>query len=141
VFFPLLCYFQNLLGVMYKIVEGETPALPEKFHPEFRKIFNGWERNYVLYVTIGNTIIKFWSNENDSWRKFRRAPTHSRSTVNSIDSHPLLSTLNWFKFWELKKLSSKLSLLNSQAALINFELLTFTYTRASNSRYPGDTRF
>ncbi|CAB4039759.1 Serine threonine- kinase Nek11, partial [Paramuricea clavata] len=32
---------QNLLGVMYKIVEGETPALPEKFHPEFRKIFNG----------------------------------------------------------------------------------------------------
>ena len=30
---------QNLLGVMYKIVEGETPVLPEKFHPEFRKIF------------------------------------------------------------------------------------------------------
>ncbi len=35
----VVCFFQNLLGVMYKIVEGNTPALPAKFHPEFRKIF------------------------------------------------------------------------------------------------------
>ena len=49
-FFVLFFFSKNLMAVMYKIVEGDSPRLPDHFHPQLRALFTRSIRSREYFI-------------------------------------------------------------------------------------------